>query len=47
MHQNELKILEEFYKIITPSKQDLFDTIAAERTNYLTVVLENVFQEHN
>lgn len=47
MHQNELKILEEFYKIITPSKQDLFDTIAADRTNYLTVVLENVFQEHN
>ncbi len=42
-----LKVLESFYEIITPSKQEMFDRIAAQRTNYLTVVLENVYQEHN
>jgi tRNA (guanosine-2'-O-)-methyltransferase len=47
MHQNELKVLKEFYKIITESKQQMFDAIAAERTKHLTIVLENVFQEHN
>ena len=40
-------VLKELYDIITPNKQEMFDRIAAERTNYLTVVLENVFQEHN
>lgn len=40
-------VLKELYGIITPNKQEMFDRIAAERTNYLTVVLENVFQEHN
>ncbi|MGV3632699.1 MAG: TrmH family RNA methyltransferase [Bacteroidota bacterium] len=40
-------VLEEFYKIITPNKQEMFDRIAAQRTRHLTVVLENVFQEHN
>jgi tRNA (guanosine-2'-O-)-methyltransferase len=47
MHQNELKILEEFYNIISESKQLMFDAIAAERTKHLTVVLENIHQEHN
>lgn len=47
MHQNEEKILAEFYGIISESKQQLYDTIAAERTKYITVVLENIFQEHN
>lgn len=40
-------VLGEFYKIITENKKEMFDRIAAERTKYLTVVLENVFQEHN
>lgn len=40
-------VLEELYKIITPPKQQMFDRIAAERTRHLTVVLENVYQEHN
>ena len=40
-------ILKEFYKIITPNKVEMFDRIAADRTNYLTIVLENVYQEHN
>lgn len=47
MHQNELKILDEFYNIISESKQHMFDAIAAERTKHLTVVLENIHQEHN
>ena len=41
------EILAEFYKIITPNKQEMFDRIAAQRTKHITVVLENVFQEHN
>jgi tRNA (guanosine-2'-O-)-methyltransferase len=41
------QILKEFYKIITPNKQEMFDRIAAKRTKHITVVLENVFQEHN
>ncbi len=41
------KVLEEFYKIITPNKQEMFDRIAADRTRHLTVVMENIYQEHN
>lgn len=41
------KVLEEFYKIISESKQEMFDRIAAERTNHITIVLENIHQEHN
>lgn len=41
------KILAEFYEIITENKREMFDRIAADRTKYMTVVLENVFQEHN
>ncbi len=46
MTKNEI-VLQEFYKIITPNKQDMFDRIAADRTNFLTISLENVYQEHN
>ena len=35
------------YEIITPNKQEMFDLIAPDRTRHLTVVLENVYQEHN
>lgn len=41
------KVLDEFYKIITPNKVEMFDRIAAQRTRYLTVALENIYQEHN
>lgn len=41
------KLLEELYKIITPSKIEKFDRIASERTRHLTVVVENLYQEHN
>ena len=40
-------ILESFYHIITPNKIELFDRIAADRTRYLTIALENIYQEHN
>lgn len=43
----EKQILEEFYKIITPNKVEMFDRIAALRTRHLTVALENIYQEHN
>lgn len=40
-------ILESFYHIITPNKIELFERIAADRTRYLTIALENIYQEHN
>jgi tRNA (guanosine-2'-O-)-methyltransferase len=40
-------VLKEFYQIISPNKIDLFEEIAAKRTDFMTVVLENIFQEHN
>jgi tRNA (guanosine-2'-O-)-methyltransferase len=43
----EEKLLAAFYDIISESKVEMFDRIAADRTNYVTVVLENIFQEHN
>ena len=41
------KLLKELYQIITPSKIDLFERLAPLRTRHITVVLENIFQEHN
>ncbi len=41
------KVLEGFYNIISESKQEMYDRIAAERTNYLTVVMESISKEHN
>lgn len=41
------QVLKEFYNIITPNKQDMFDRISDLRTKHVTVVLENVYQEHN
>jgi len=43
----EEKLLAAFYDIISESKVEMFDRIASDRTNYVTVVLENIFQEHN
>ncbi|MBI2258237.1 MAG: RNA methyltransferase [Flavobacteriia bacterium] len=40
-------LLNEFYKIISSHKVELFNKIAAQRTRHITVVLENVYQEHN
>ena len=46
-HEQNLRVLNELYSIITPSKREMFDRIAAERTLHMTVALENVYQEHN
>lgn len=40
-------LLEELYKIITQDKVDKFERLAALRTRHLTVVVENLYQEHN
>jgi tRNA (guanosine-2'-O-)-methyltransferase len=41
------KVLAAFYEIITLNKKEMFDRIAADRTKHLTVVMENIYQEHN
>lgn len=41
------RLYEKLYDHISPNKQTLFERYAPERTNYITVVLENVYQEHN
>jgi tRNA (guanosine-2'-O-)-methyltransferase len=41
------KVLASFYDIISESKQEMYDRIAADRTKHLTVVLENIRKEHN
>ncbi len=41
------KVLAAFYEIITSNKREMFDRIAANRTKHLTVVMENIYQEHN
>ena len=46
-HGQNLRVLNELYTIITPSKREMFDRIAADRTRHMTVALENVYQEHN
>ena len=41
------KVLAMFYEIITTNKVEMFDRIAAERTKYISIALENIYQEHN
>lgn len=41
------KLLEALYQIITPEKVEKFERIAAARTRHVTVVVENLYQEHN
>lgn len=41
------ELIAAFYPLIPEAKRNMFDRIAAERTRHLTVVLENIFQEHN
>lgn len=43
----EEQLLALLYSIITPEKREKFDRIAADRTRYITVAVENIFQEHN
>ena len=41
------KLLDELYQIITPNKVEMFEQLVPMRTRHLTIVLENIFQEHN
>ena len=44
---NQKKVLDGFYDIISEHKIELFDRVASERTNHITLGIENIFQEHN
>lgn len=41
------KIYQRFQNIITENKRIIFDEIASQRTRYITVVMEDVYQDHN
>lgn len=41
------EVLQEFHKIISENKIELFQNIAAKRTKHLTVVMENIHHDHN
>lgn len=40
-------LLEKFYEHVSENKISLFEKIIQDRTNHITVVLENIFQPHN
>lgn len=41
------QVLDAFYNMISESKQERYDSIAANRTKYITVVMENLIKDHN
>lgn len=41
------QVLAAFYEIISESKIEMYDRIASDRTNYITVVMENIMKDHN
>lgn len=45
--KTEEKVLSELLKLISENKATLFDKVAAERTDYIKVVVENLYQAHN
>ncbi|MCO5259331.1 MAG: RNA methyltransferase [Crocinitomicaceae bacterium] len=47
MHSFNKILLETLYGMITPSKIELFERLAPQKTNYLTIAMENIYQEHN
>lgn len=47
MNTTEQQILNALYEFISDSKREMFDRIASERTNYITVGMENILKEHN
>ena len=47
MREFEEILLEKLYEIVTPNKVELFDRLAPLKTEYITVVMENIYQEHN
>lgn len=47
MSFSKVKLKDALYSIITDAKKDMFNKLAALRTNHLTVAVENIYQEHN
>ncbi len=47
MSFSKVKLKDALYSIITDAKKDMFDKLSAQRTNHLTVAVENIYQEHN
>jgi tRNA (guanosine-2'-O-)-methyltransferase len=50
MNENKVPdshILKEFYEILTSERIALFEKVIEQRTNHLTVISEDIFQEHN
>jgi len=43
----ELKLIQFLSEFVTPERLALFNKILSSRTNYLTVVLEDMYQAHN
>lgn len=43
----EKKILDHLQEYLTPRRKALFEKVLAQRTNYLTVVAQDVYQLHN
>ena len=41
------QVYRELVQLVTEHKGELFDQIAAERTDYINVVIENLYKEHN
>lgn len=40
-------LLDQFYEHVSDNKKEKFDSLIQNRTRYITVVLENLFQPHN
>jgi len=41
------KVYSELVQLVSEHKGELFDEIAAQRTDYINVVIENLYKEHN
>lgn len=44
---NEKALIEYLSGFVTPQRRGLFDRVLEERTRYITVVLEDIYQPHN
>jgi len=47
INKTTIELRDYLFSFISENKQHLFETIIEDRTRYLTVVLENIYQPHN
>ncbi len=47
MTPKERALIKYLFELITPQRSERINTILANRTDYLTVVIEDIYQEHN